>query len=99
MSDPSEQALHALEAALSAEDRAFLDRIAEAVARRRMIAPALVVLESIKPLAFVSSQALHFMRPIVQSIVTDPVAYDRITGLLERRGAIELLLRRIEAQS
>jgi hypothetical protein len=42
---------------------------------------------------------MHFFRPIVQTIWTDPVTWDRVARLLERRGAIELLLRRLEARA
>jgi len=88
-----------LEAALSEEERAMLDDLAERIVHRRMIAPALFFLESVKPLAFASSQVMHFFRPIVQAIWTNPLTYDRVAQVLERRGSLELLLRRIEAKA
>jgi hypothetical protein len=99
VSESEDQRVGELEASLSDEERTLLDELADRIARRRMLAPALFFLESIKPLAFASSQMMHFFRPIVQALWTSPVVYDRIAALLERRGAVELLLRRLEARS
>ena len=88
-----------LEAALSDEDRAFLDKLADGLARRRLNTVALFFLESMKPLGFLGSQAMHFFRPIVSVLFSSSDAYDRLTAILERRGSIELLLRRLEARS
>lgn len=99
MSDRSEdQRVADLEAALSDDERALLDDLAERISRRKMIAPALFFLESSKPLAFVSSQVMLFFRPIVGTMWANPVTYDRINQILERRGSLELLLRRLEAR-
>ena len=100
MSAPSpDQQADALEQALDDEERALLDKTADALARRRLMAPAMFFLESLKPLGFVASQALYFFRPILQIVAPNPITYDRLTKLLERRGAIELLVRRLEARS
>jgi len=97
MSKTEDQRVAELEAALTDEERRMLDELATGIARRRMIAPALFFVESVKPLAFVSSQVMHFFRPIVQTIWTNPMTYDRLVSVLERRGSLELLLRRLEA--
>jgi len=89
----------ALESALSDEDRAFLDKVADGLARRRLTTVALFFLESMKPLGFLGSQAMLFFRPIVSVVFSSPDSYDRLTKILERRGSIELLLRRLEARS
>jgi hypothetical protein len=88
-----------LEAALSDDERAFLDKVADGLARRRLTTVALFFLESMKPLGFLGSQAMHFFRPIVSALFSSPDAYDRLTAILERRGSVELLLRRLEARS
>lgn len=93
------QQADALERSLSEDDRALLDKVADAIARRRMVAPAIFFLESMKPLGFVASQAMHFFRPIVDVVLRDPANYERLARLLERRGSIELLLRRLEARA
>lgn len=94
-----EQVADELEESLSEEDRGFLDELADGVARRHMIAPTLFFLESVKPLGFVTSQFFHFLRPMVQLVWSEPERFDQLTRLLERRGSIELLLRRLEERA
>jgi len=89
----------ALERALPADDLALLDRIADGLARRRLAIAALFFLDSVSPLGFVAAQALHFFRPIVGAFVDEPRTWDRLAKLLERRGAVELLVRRLEARA
>ena len=55
--------------------------------------------ERARTLGFLASQTMHFFRPIVQTIWNNPQTWDRVAKLLERRGAIELLLRRLEARA
>ena len=85
-----------LENELSQTDRNLLDQLAKGIARRRMIAPAMFALESMKPLAFASSQVMVMLQPIVAALWVDSATYNRVTRLLERRGTLELLLRRLE---
>jgi hypothetical protein len=92
------EGVEALEAELSEEDSALLDSLADGIARRRLTPAAVFFLESVKPLGFVSSQLLHFFRPIVDVVWKNPVSYDRMARLLERRGTVELLIRRLEAR-
>jgi len=77
------------------EEEALLDRIAKAVVRRSMTAPAIFLLESSKPLSFLGSQFLHFLSPIVHSVL-DARELDRLAVMLERRDTVEELIRRIE---
>jgi hypothetical protein len=62
-----------------------------------MTVPAIFFLESVKPLSFVGSQALHFFEPMVRAFfnVQD---YERFALLMERRENLEALLVRIEAR-
>lgn len=94
----SERRLRDLEAALTDEERDMLDRLADGIASRRLTPAAVFFLESMKPLGYVSSQLLLFFRPIIAAIWRSPDTYDRLTAILERRGALELLLRRLEAR-
>ncbi|HET6612835.1 MAG TPA: hypothetical protein VFG83_12635 [Kofleriaceae bacterium] len=93
------QRADALEAELCEDDRALLDKLADGIARRRLTPAALFFLESIKPLGFLGSQVMWFLQPIIQIIWRDPATYLRVAKLLERRGSIELLLRRLEARA
>lgn len=88
-----------LEAALTDEERALLDHLADGIARRRLTSAALFFLESMKPVGFLGSQAMVFLRPIVAVVWSDPVRWDQLQRILEKRGSIELLLRRLEART
>ena len=80
----------------SAQDDALLDRIAEAAVRYGMSVPAIFMLESSKPLNFVGSQFLHFLSPIVHTVL-NARDLDRLALLMERRETAEELIQRIEA--
>jgi len=86
-----------LEAELTDEERSFLDNLANGLIERRLGSAALFFLESMKPMGYIASQTLYFLRPMIQTLWPSPVLYDRVTKLLERRGTIELLIRRLEA--
>lgn len=79
------------------EEEALLARLADLTVRHRMTVPAILFLESVKPLSFLGSQALHFFEPMVRAFFSVP-DYDRVSALLERRESLEALLVRIEAK-
>ncbi len=81
---------------LAEEERALIDRLARRVVELHMEVPAILALESAKPLSFVASQALVFFEPMVQSLFSFP-EYRRVTRLLERRETVEFLIQAIEA--
>ncbi|MBE7453906.1 MAG: hypothetical protein HS111_35075 [Kofleriaceae bacterium] len=95
----TEAELAALEAGLAEADRAMLDQLADGIARRRLTPAALFFLESMKPLGYVGSQMMVFLRPIVSVVWTNPERWDQLQRVLEQRGSIELLVRRLEARS
>ena len=78
------------------EDLALLDRLAGEIARRRMQAPAILFLESVKPLNFVGSQAMVALQPMAGTLI-NPLQWERLAALLEQRDTIDLLIRKIEA--
>ena len=54
------------------------------------------MLETSRPLSYVSAQLLHFFQPIL-AIVADTAAYDQFTLFLEQRGAIDYICQHIES--
>ncbi|MBX3238073.1 MAG: hypothetical protein KF814_18150 [Nitrospiraceae bacterium] len=76
----------------------LIDRIADAVVSRGMAAPAVLFLDSMGPMNFLGSQALHFLTPILDCAF-DAGDLDRIAQLLERRNAVSRLSAAIEARS
>ena len=81
--------------ALPEEEEAVLDKLAKKVVQRHMAMPAILFLESVKPLNYIGSQALVFFEPMVQSVFNFR-DYDTLRSALEKRHSIEVLLLRIE---
>ncbi|HEX2055103.1 MAG TPA: hypothetical protein VHF07_01340 [Nitrospiraceae bacterium] len=82
----------------SPEERALLDRVAEAVVKRGMAAPATVFLESMGPMNFLGSQAMHFMSPILECAFSAKEV-SQVACLLERRDTLPRLILLIDAKS
>lgn len=80
------------------EDLALLDRVADAVVKRGMTAPATVFLESLGPMNFLGSQALYFLTPIVEWAF-NAREVEQVARLLERRDTISRLITIIETKS
>jgi len=79
------------------EDLDLLETIANAVVSRRMTVPAILFLESTRPLSFLGSQFLYFIEPIVRSIIKGD-QFRRVAVLMEDRANVERLLLAIEAR-
>lgn len=82
----------------TSEDLALLQRIADAVVQRRMAAPAVVFLESLGPMSFLGSQAMHFFAPIIE-LAFSAHEVSQVAALLERRDTTVRLVALIEAAS
>ena len=80
---------------LSPEDQALLDRLAAWVSARRLETPAVLFLESVRPMSFVGAQAMYFLEPFARAVF-NASEYERLARLLERRSNLELLVRAIE---
>jgi hypothetical protein len=80
------------------EDVALMERIADVLVRRGMAAPATVFLESMGPMNFLGSQALHFLAPIIDCAF-EAKEVEQVARLLERRETSARLIAIIEARS
>lgn len=80
------------------EDLELLQRMADALVKRGMAAPATVFLESLGPMNFLGSQALHFLTPILE-FAFNLKELEQVARLLERRDTIARLIALIEAKS
>lgn len=80
------------------EEVALLERVADAIVKRGMAAPATVFLESVGPMNFLGSQALHFITPIVEWAF-NAKEVEQVARLLERRDTISRLIALIESKS
>jgi len=74
----------------------ILDKLAERVVRWKMSVPAIIFLESVKPLNYIGSQTLVFFEPMVQTLFNFK-DYDTFRRAMERRENVEILLQKIEA--
>ena len=83
---------------LSIEDVQLLERIAEVVVKRGMAAPATMFLESIGPMNFLGSQALHFVTPIIDCAF-NVKEVEQVARLLERRDTVSRLIAIVESKS
>jgi hypothetical protein len=81
---------------IGADDLALLDRVAARVVELHMEIPAILTLETAKPLTVIAHQSLIFFEPMLQSLfrLSD---YRSFTALVERREVVEALITRIEA--
>lgn len=79
-------------------DLELLDRLAARVVELRMEIPAILTLETGKPLSLIAGQTLVFFEPLVQSLFSFP-DYRRYASLIERREAIETLIQKIEREA
>lgn len=80
---------------LSAEDLALIERLALRVVELRLETPAILALESGRPLTLVASQALLFFEPLVQTLFGFGDS-KRWSELVARREALDEIVRRIE---
>ena len=85
-------------AELTPEDRALLERVAARVVELRMEVPAVLTLESTRPLSLLAGQAMVFFEPFVQAMFHLP-DYRRFAQLAERRDALETLTTLIEQRA
>lgn len=83
---------------LTAEEVALLDHIASKVVARRMETPMVLLLESVGPMNFLGSQALHALSPLI-NLVGRAEDTDRIAQVLERRDSLQQLITLIETKS
>lgn len=79
----------------SEHERELLDKVAQKVVHWKMAIPAIMTLESVKPLNYIGSQAMVFFEPMVQTLL-NLKDYDTFRQMLEKRETIEELLLRIE---
>jgi len=95
---------------LTGEELETLDKLAERVVKMNMAVPAIMFLESVRPLNYLGSQVMLFFRPLLGiatetvNIATAPLLgfsvdvkfYNRVQEVLEKRASIEALIARIE---
>ncbi|MCD6177230.1 MAG: hypothetical protein J7K29_05295 [Candidatus Cloacimonetes bacterium] len=79
------------------EERAveLIEKLSKFIAERRMAAPAIMTIESLRPLARIGSQLMHFLAPFAE-IIFNPKEYQEFAALLENEEYVRLLIKRID---
>jgi hypothetical protein len=93
--EPDEPQLYAEVEIPPERKKALIEKLAKEIVERRLAVPAIMFLETVKPLSFLGSQALIFIEPIVQSIFSFR-SYRELTLMMENRENVELLMQEIE---
>ena len=83
------------EATQDAQRRQMVEALAEAICARRLSAPAIFLFESLRPLNFVASQAMHALGPLA-SLIVDGQRWEQLACALEDRRTLCQLLDEIE---
>ncbi len=95
---------------LNEEELQTLEMLAERVVKMNMAVPAIMFLESVRPLNYLGSQLMLFFRPLLGmasetvNMATAPLLgfsldvrfYNRVQEVLEKRASIEALIVRLE---
>lgn len=93
--DPEKSKKDSEKSTLTPEQDAVLEKVAKKVVEKRMTVPALMFIESVKPLNFIGSQVMVFFEPIVQTIF-DFKGYTTFREAIEDRANVEILMQKIE---
>jgi hypothetical protein len=80
----------------SERERELIDKFAQRICRHGLALPAILFLETARPLNFIGAQTMVFFEPIVRGIFDWP-SYDAFAKMLERRGSVEAIIAAIEA--
>jgi len=83
---------------LTPEDRALLERVASRIVELRLEVPAILTLETGRPLSVLAGQTMHFFEPMIGAFLAIQ-DYRRFALMIERRETIEVLLRLIESHA
>ena len=77
------------------EQQKAVDDVSRFIVRFGMTIPAIVTLESLRPLNFVGSQFMHILSPAVTAFLS-PNSWNALAKLLEERQGIDYLINRLE---
>lgn len=82
------------QASLDDSDRRLVDRVADFIVKKELSVPALMVLETVRPLSGIGSAATTFLSPYITFLLSETETR-QISRLLETQAGVEQLCRRI----
>ena len=95
MDNPNQEIPVILDEIPESEQHALLEKLANWIVRRNLVAPAILFLETGKPLNFLGAQMLIAFSPFVQAFFKGE-QYHKIALILEKDENVELLIQMIE---
>jgi hypothetical protein len=95
MPNPNYEIPTVLEDIPESEQHALLEKLAQWIVRRSLTTPAIIFLETGKPLNFLGSQLLLAFSPFIQAFFKGE-QYHKIALILEKDENVELLIQFIE---
>ena len=98
MLSPNNEIPIVLEDIPESEQRELLEKVATWIVRRGLTTPAILFLETGKPLNFLGSQLLIGFSPFIQAIFKGD-EYQKFALILEKDANVELLIEMIERNS
>ncbi len=76
----------------------LMEKIAKGIVQRQLTVPAIIFLESVRPLSFLGNQMLIFANPVI-SLVVQSGDYYKFIRMIENRDNIEKLTIMIEEEN
>ncbi|MCL1826788.1 MAG: hypothetical protein FWG20_01990 [Candidatus Cloacimonetes bacterium] len=73
----------------------LIEKTAKFFAERRMGAPAILFIESFRPLHFLGSQAMYFLSPFVTTLF-DSKEFEEMAAILDSEENVKYLINRID---
>ncbi len=80
---------------LPAEEVEILETLANGIAKRKMSAPAILFLDTLRPMSYLGSQAMVFFEPFC-TMIFPKQKYDKIAKILEKRESVTKLIQLLE---
>ena len=80
---------------ISPDQLKLLHKMSAKVVQLRMTVPAILFMESMRPLNYVGSQVMVFFAPLVQIVFTSP-EWDQMQKVLEKRESLGYIIELIE---
>lgn len=71
------------------------EKVCREVVRRKLTPAAIVFLETARPLNYLGAQTMQFFAPML-TVLVEPESYQAFATFLERRDAIDWLLKKLE---
>ena len=81
--------------AVTPAQAAAVERVSRFIVRFGMTTPAILALETVRPLSFVGSQFMHLLSPSIGAFLSSR-EWDAMAHLLENRKGVEYVLQVIE---